>query len=245
MAALEQNLARVRERMAAAARRAGRDPDEVRLIAVSKTHSPQVVRVAMALGLRDFGENRVEEALPKMAAVGPGPVWHMIGHVQSRKARQIAGGGFALLHSLDSMKLARRLDRFDVEAGRRLPVLLECNLTGKAGKAGYLTGDPARWEDWLPEWQALAALPGLELRGLMTMAPYLAPPEVIRGAFASLRRLRDFLTRRCPAGDPGPTGTAGAGWRELSMGMTDDFELAIEEGATLIRVGRAIFGERN
>ena len=230
-----ENLGRVRQRMALAARRAGRDPDEIRLVAVTKGQPLEVVRAAFEQGLRDFGENRVEEALPKMqaAALGPACSWHMIGHVQSRKAGDVAPN-FALVHSVDSLKLARRLDRFAGEGGRRLPVLIECNVSGEASKSGYPAQNASDCERLLPELEELVSLASLEVRGLMTMAPYTAAPEESREVFRRLRRLREYLAARIPSSD----------WGALSMGMTDDFEVAIEEGATIIRVGRALFGER-
>jgi hypothetical protein len=226
-ASLAANLQAVRARIAAAAQRAGRAPDEVTLVAVSKTVPAERVAAAYALGLRDFGENRVEEGLPKQAAL-PGDVrWHMIGHVQSRKARE-AARQFALVHSVDSLKLAQRLAREAQAAGRVLPVLLEVNVSGEAAKYGFRPG--ATFE---AEVAALLALPGLRVRGLMTMAPIVADPDEARPVFAALRALRAVLAARFPQAD----------WRELSMGMTDDFEVAVEEGATLVRVGRAIFGD--
>ena len=234
---LQDNLVRVQERMQAAARRAGRDPAEITLVAVTKTHPPEAVQAAYLAGLRHFGENRVEEAAPKIEAVAAWlatqqpaaapPNWHMIGHVQSRKAED-AVGPYALVHSVDSVKLAQRLDRFSSAAGRRLPILLEMNVSGEASKYGFT---PAEVIAALPE---IVTLPALQVQGLMTMAPIVADPEMARPVFRALRELRDDLAHRFPQVD----------WCHLSMGMTDDFEIAIEEGATLVRVGRAIFGER-
>jgi pyridoxal phosphate enzyme (YggS family) len=253
---LQSRIAAVQERIAAAAQRAGRDPAEVTLVAVSKTHGPEEVAAAYACGLRVFGENRVEEAGPKAEAVAarvapdPPPAWHMIGHLQSRKAEDVLPW-VAMVHSVDSIKLAGRLSRAlqirsgdfsrqtrdaaEVPQGNaataavgRLPVLLEVNVSGEPSKYGF------RPEELPGAVEAIAALPGLYLQGLMTMAPIAANPEDARPVFAGLRRFRDDLARRYPQVD----------WRHLSMGMTDDFEVAIEEGATMIRVGRAIFGER-
>ena len=237
-AELAATAARVRAQIRAAAERAGRDPATVTLVAVSKTQPAEAVCAAAAGGLRDFGENRVEEAVPKLQAVAQsgaaGLRWHMIGHVQSRKAREVAAAGFALVHSVDSLKLAERLGRAAAEAGRRQAVLLECNVSGEAAKAGFAAADPAAWPALLAEFEQVLAVPGLEVRGLMTMAPYGTDHVTARPIFARLRALRDAAQARCPA----------AAWAELSMGMTDDFEGAIAEGATLVRVGRAIFGER-
>jgi PLP dependent protein len=228
---LQSRIAAVQARITAAARRAGRDPAEVTLVAVSKTHSPVEVAAAYATGLRVFGENRVEEAAPKtgevarLVAPAEPPAWHLIGHLQSRKAGDVLPWA-SMVHSVDSVKLAQRLSRF-VTAGK-LPILLEINVSGEASKYGF------RPEELPVAVETIAALPGLALQGLMTMAPVAADPEEVRPVFAALRALRDELTRSYPTLD----------WRHLSMGMTDDFEVAIEEGATLVRVGRAIFGER-
>jgi hypothetical protein len=228
---LQSRIAAVQERIAAAARRAGRDPAEVTLVAVSKTHSPEEVAAAYAAGLRVFGENRVEEAAPKAEAVArlvaPAvlPAWHLIGHLQSRKADEVLPWA-SMVHSVDSVKLAQRLSR--LVTAEKLPILLEVNVSGEASKYGF------RPEELPAAVEAIASLPGLALQGLMTMAPIAADPEDVRPVFAALRALRDKLTRSYPTLD----------WRHLSMGMTDDFEVAIEEGATLVRVGRAIFGER-
>jgi hypothetical protein len=228
---LESRVTAVRERIAAAARRAGRDPDAVTLVAVSKTHTAEEVAAAYAAGLRVFGENRVEEAAPKAAAVArlvapaEPPAWHMVGHLQSRKAEDVLPWA-SMVHSVDSVKLAQRLSRF--VTAQALPVLLEVNVSGEASKYGFGA------EQLFGAAGTIAALPGLALQGLMTMAPIAADPEEVRPVFAALRALRDELARRYPSLD----------WRHLSMGMTDDFEVAIEEGATQVRVGRAIFGER-
>lgn len=233
---LTQHIAAVQARIAAAAARAGRDPAEVTLVAVSKTHTAAEVVAAHAAGLRVFGENRVEEAAPKAQAVaallgGPqgagGIAWHMIGHLQTRKAEEVLPWASAV-HSVDSVKLAARLSRFAAAAGREVAILLEVNVSGEASKYGFIPAAlPAAVE-------AIAALPGLRLQGLMTMAPIVSDPADARPVFAGLRRLRDELTGRFPAVD----------LRHLSMGMTDDFEVAIAEGATIVRIGRAIFGER-
>ena len=232
---MEANIAAVKARIARAAQQAGRSPAEITLVAVSKTHPPQAVEAAAQAGLADFGENRLEEAGPKMKAVAAGGLrWHMIGHVQSRKAAEAATGGFALIHSVDSLKLAQRLSRQAAAAGLVVPVLLECNMSGEASKEGFSAETSDRWPALLPEVSAILALPGLEVRGLMTMAPVVPQPEAARPFFSRLRELRDCLRINLPQNQ----------WRELSMGMSDDFEAAIGEGATLVRIGRAIFGER-
>lgn len=240
---IAERWARVQERIAAAARRAGRAPEAVTVVAVTKTVSPEAIVEAYACGLRVFGENRVEEAEEKIpevrARLGPeAPIhWHMVGHLQRRKARR-AVALFEVIHSVDSIPLAEKLSRLAVEARRPLPVLLECNVSGEATKYGFRV---ERWEEDAQQregfFEAVArilALPGLQVLGLMTVAPMASDPEQVRPVFRRLRRLQEALARRFPA----------AAWEHLSMGMTDDFEVAIEEGATMIRLGRAIFGER-
>ncbi len=243
MSEIERNLERVRERIAEAALRRGRRPEQVRLIAISKTAPADAVVRAYRAGQGDFGENRVEEGAPKIASVGAAlgevarPTWHMVGHVQSRKAADVVAA-FDYLHSLDRAKLAERLSRFIPPGRSPLPVLLECNVSGEESKYGFeLAGwehDPARLAAFCEEVARILSLPGLSVHGLMTMAPWVADAETVRPVFASLRALRDALVERFP----------GQSWPELSMGMTDDYEVAIEEGATMVRIGRAIFGER-
>ena len=219
---LDQVLARV----ASASRRSGRAPDAVRLIGVVKTVPAETVREAVRLGLRDLGENRVQEAEDKVRAVGRESArWHLIGHLQRNKVAR-ALDLFDCVHSVDSIELAQALSR-RITAPRTLPVLLEVNVSGEASKFGVA---PERLEALLA---AANALPGLEVRGLMTVGPPVETPDAARPAFARLRVLRD---RTGPAvGVPLP---------ELSMGMSGDFEAAIEEGSTMVRVGTAIFGAR-
>lgn len=243
MAPITDAIAQIRSRIDQAARRAGRDPAEVTLIAVTKTHPPELVAEAVAAGALDLGENRVQEAAAKIAALAgltPRPRWHLIGHLQRNKAK-LAAQLFDMVHSVDSLRLAEALDRQRAEAGPQpaaLPILLQVNVSGEASKEGFdLPGGAANragLERMLPEVEGILALPRLRVRGLMTIAPYGDDPEAARPTFRALRELRDELARRYPQ----------AHWGELSMGMTGDFEVAIAEGATLVRVGRAIFGER-
>jgi pyridoxal phosphate enzyme (YggS family) len=228
---LRERIASVQACVAAAAHRAGRDPAEITLVAVSKGHEAALVAAAYEAGLRIFGENRVEEAGPKIESLagrlGPDAQWHMIGHVQSRKAAQVIPWA-ACVQSVDGEKLARRLNQFAAEAGKTLPVLLEVNVSGEEAKYGLApTAVPALVE-------AMAAMPALRLQGLMTVAPITDEPETVRPVFAGLRRLRDELAQRFPTQE----------WRHLSMGMSGDYEVAITEGATIVRIGTAIFGER-
>lgn len=219
------------EAVAAAARRAGRDPDSVRLMVVTKTHPPEVIAPVLAAGARLLGENYPEQALPKMQALAQfGAVWHCIGSVQSRKVGLLPGN-FAMLHALEREKIALRLERVCAVANVTLPVLLECNVSGEASKAGWQAWDEAAWGSLADALAPVIALPHVLVQGLMTVPPFNQDP---RPYFSRLRRLRDFLAARFSQVE----------WRELSMGMSADFEAAIAEGATIVRVGTAIFGAR-
>ncbi len=237
MGNLAERYERVCERIASAARRAGREPESVRLVAVSKGRTLAEIRQAYALGQRDFGENRVEEAAHKIGAARAAHLsitWHMIGHIQSRKARAVAAD-FDWAHSVESASLAQKLGQAANQAGRALPILLECNVSGEEAKYGLAADrcdrDPAQWDSLCAALELILAQPWLQVRGLMTMAPLTPEPERARQVFIKLRQLRDRLAARFPAAE----------WGELSMGMTDDFEAAVEEGATMVRIGRAIF----
>lgn len=233
----------VQEEVAAAARAAGRNPADVTIVAVTKSWPAGVVVAAYEAGIRHVGENRPEELAEKRAEVeavlGPesGLIWHLIGPLQSRKTG-LAAEHADVFHALDRLKIARRLSRELVERGRTLPVLLQVNASGEETKHGF---DATRWQEDEAQQAALlavareaAGLPGLEIRGLMTMAPWDAPDELISRVFSRTRALAGWLAERVPE----------ATWTELSMGMTDDFPLAIAAGATTVRIGRAIFGER-
>ena len=242
MVDIKQNLEGIRTRIAEAAMHAGRNPEGVRLVAVTKTFSPDVVLEAYEAGVRDFGENRVAEGIGKIKAVeqrlsGERPTWHMVGHVQSRKASQVAQH-YDYVHSVDRLKVAWRLSRYAEQAGRTIPVLLECNVSGEASKYGFALKswqqEDALLRAFFSDVSEILALPALEVRGLMTMPPYVEDPEEVRPLFASLRALRDALQERFQTVDG----------RHLSMGMTDDFEVAVEEGATMVRIGRGLFGPR-
>jgi hypothetical protein len=230
-----ENLARVREQIQAAAQRAGRSPNEITLVAVSKTFPVEAVLEAYAAGARDIGENRVQEASEKIPAVNRQltrePLrWHLIGHLQRRKARA-AVELFEMVQSVDTLRLAETLSRHALEAGKQVPVLLQVNIGNDPQKFGFA---PEPRAGLVHDVEKMIALPGLRVQGLMTIGPLVATAEQARPFFRALRELRDELAQRFP----------GAEWRELSMGMTDDYAVAIEEGATLVRIGRAIFGQR-
>jgi len=217
---IEANVRDVNRRIERACERSRRSPDEVTLVAVTKGVETSAIRAAFDSGIRDFGENRVQEAEGKIAQLSdlkPAVTWHMVGHLQSNKAKA-AVELFDIIHSVDSVRLAEILSR---RAQKTLPVLLEVNVSGEATKGGFSAGET---EAAVKE---IKQLPNLKLMGLMTVAPVTTEPEAVRPVFRKLRELRDSL-----------------GLKHLSMGMTDDFEVAIEEGTTMLRIGRAIFGER-
>ncbi len=222
-------LADVRARIARAAGRAKRDPASIRLVAVTKTFSAEYVRAAAAAGQLDFGENKVQEALPKMDATADLPVrWHLVGHLQSNKAKR-AGARFDVVQSVDSADLLRKLDESAAEAGRPLQVLVQVDLAGEATKHGV------REDGLLPIFDAGAHCRAARLAGLMIIPPAVDDPEDARPYFRELNEVRDRLVAR---------GVDGSMLNQLSMGMSHDFEVAVEEGATLVRVGTAIFGSR-
>ena len=218
---IEQNVRNLQQRIARACEKAGRSPDEVTLVAVTKTVDVSAIEAAFNAGVRDFGESRVQEAKPKieqLQRLKPGITWHMLGHLQTNKAKT-AADIFDIIHSVDSFKLARTLNDC---SQKKLPILIQVNVSAEATKSGFQ----------LPEVKdavkQIGKLPNLEIQGLMTIAPWVSNAEEVRPVLRQMRQLRDAL-----------------GLRHLSMGMSDDFEVAIEEGATLVRIGRAIFGERS
>ena len=228
MMRIADNLHRVNDGIRAAARSAGRDVDEIRLVAISKTVGPERVREAYAAGQRLFGENRAQELLSKTAALGDLAIdWHFVGHLQKNKVRHVVALA-ALIHSVDSLDLARRIDE-RAAPGPPQPVLVQVNVSGEESKSGVA---PERLTELL---DGLVPLANLSVEGLMTIGPLTTDAAAIRTAFRSLRRALEQQRAR---------GRPGAPLRELSMGMSGDFETAIEEGATLVRIGTAIFGER-
>lgn len=231
---IDANLRQVNERIQEAAARSGREAGAVELVAICKGQPASIVRSAYQAGHRDFGENRVAEAREKQVELTELREirWHMVGHIQSRKAKDVAPH-FFMVHSIDRVKIAQRLDRFAADSGRILPVLLECNTSGEMSKTGWSVWQKDDWLSAVEEIQVIRDLKNLDMRGLMTMAPWAAAPSVLRSTFRGLRNFRDFLEEKLFTD-----------LSELSMGMTDDYEIAIEEGATIVRVGRAIFGPR-
>jgi len=233
---INRNLERVQERVFAAALKTGRSPDEIKLMVVTKTHPVSVIEWVLSAGATDLGENYVEEAKRKIGTIHPNAqcTWHMIGHVQSRKSGQVVEY-FDCLHSLDSLKLAQHLSAQAKERNKTLPVLLEFNLSGEESKSGWGVSSESKLEALLPNIESIIALDNLRVCGLMTMPPYYENPENARPYFRKLFRLRELLQKEFHQID----------WKDLSMGMSGDFEIAIEEGATWVRIGQAILGSRH
>jgi pyridoxal phosphate enzyme (YggS family) len=229
---ISENVAGVRERMAESACRAGRSPEEIGLMAVTKTHAAEQIRAAYDAGLRLFGENRVQEFAAKAASLADlrEAEWHMIGHLQTNKSSK-AAELFSAVDSVDSVKLAEKLNAAAIKLGKKLKVLIEINVGGEQAKTG-IAPDSSELEDLL---QAAPRSEALQFRGLMTVPPFTDDPEGARPFFRRLRELRDAIAERK---------LQGVLMNELSMGMSHDFEVAIEEGSTCVRVGTAIFGQR-
>ena len=226
MSQVSDNLINIHSRMQDAAHRVGRQVLDVRLVAVSKTYPPAVIQEAWNAGQHVFGENRVQDALPKIAELPAKAEWHFIGHLQSNKIRK-ALPAFTLIHGVDNLELAQQINRIAGEMGLTANILLEINVSGEATKFGF---SPADLRENL---EGLLCLPNIRINGLMTMAPYSEDPETARPVFSKLRILRDELAAK-----------TGQALRELSMGMSGDFEVGIEEGATIVRIGSSIFGHR-
>jgi len=218
---IEQNIQNLQQRIARACEKAGRSPNEVTLVAVTKTVDASAIEAAFKAGITHFGESRVQEAKPKIEQLRnlkPGVTWHMVGHLQTNKAKT-AAEIFDIIHSIDSLKLAETLND---SSPKRLPILVQVNVAAEATKSGLPLSEV---DEAIKQ---IGRLPNLEIQGLMTIAPWVENTEEVRPVFRHLRQLRDAL-----------------GLKHLSMGMSDDFEVAIEEGATLVRIGRAVFGERS
>jgi pyridoxal phosphate enzyme (YggS family) len=225
---IKDNLEHIRGRIAAACARSGRDPDSVRLVAVSKTKPAAMIDEAAAAGQIIFGESYVQDFLGKIEEVRSKPEWHFIGALQSNKVKYLRGK-VALIHSVDRLSLAREVDRQWGKLGRTVDILLQVNIGGEETKAGTAE------EELKNLVRRTAELPNVRIRGLMTLPPFLDDPEEVRPYFRRLRELAEGIRK---------LGIAGVEMKELSMGMSHDFEVAVEEGATLVRVGTAIFGER-
>jgi|UniRef100_A0A7C3SKS8 pyridoxal phosphate enzyme (YggS family) len=228
MGSIAENLAAVKKRLEAAAHRVGREPEDVRLVAVSKSVPVELLKEAVAAGQRIFGENYLQEARPKIAALGAGLSWHFVGHLQTKKAKAVVEL-FDLIHSVDRLKLAQALEQAAAALNKVQDILLQVNLAGEETKSGASPGEVAGLLEEISKLQHLRVL------GLMTMPPWFPDPEQVRPYFRALRELRDRLQDLRLVDNP---------LSELSMGMSHDFETAVEEGATLVRVGTAIFGKR-
>lgn len=226
MPQISDNLINIHSRMQDAAQRVGRHVSDVRLVAVSKTYPSAVIQEAWNSGQRAFGENRVQDALPKIAELPAEAEWHFIGHLQSNKIRK-ALPAFTLIHGVDNLELAQQISRIAGEMRLTANILLEINVSGEASKFGFSPTDLRQ------NLEGLLCLPNIRINGLMTMAPYSEDPETARPVFSKLRILRDELAAQ-----------SGQVLRELSMGMSGDFEVAIQEGATIVRIGSSIFGHR-
>lgn len=223
-----ERISKVRERIRAAAERAGRNPEEIELVAVSKGFPANAIREAVDAGVTKIGENRVQEAEPKITALGPICEWHMVGHLQTNKVKK-ALQLFDVIQSVDSLHLAEEIQKRAGMMDRRVPVLVEVNTSGEPSKSGFSP------EQTLAAIRLLARLDRLQIRGLMTIGPLTDDEQAIRRSFRTLRQLRNVIAQEQ---------IDGVQMNVLSMGMTDDFEIAVEEGSTMVRIGRAIFGER-
>jgi pyridoxal phosphate enzyme (YggS family) len=231
---IEHRLEIVAERINKAVVRAGRNPADIKLVVVTKQKSAQVVKVLVGLGLKSIGESYLKEAQFKMELLHDLPIeWHMIGTIQNGKEKIVANK-FDVIHSLDRLHLAEKISQYAVDLERVIPAYLEVNVSGESTKKGWNATILSDWENLLPDVERVVSLPGLDVKGLMTMAPYSLDPESARPYFRKLRELRDYFNANLKIGKI----------TELSMGMSGDFETAIEEGATVLRIGTALVGER-
>jgi pyridoxal phosphate enzyme (YggS family) len=232
---IKQNLEIIQERIDKAAKISGRQSKDICLVVVSKAQPVEVIQAAYTSGVRRFGENYPQEAEKKIGELGhlADSEWHMIGHLQSRKIPIIVNQ-FQYIHSIDRLSLAEKLNRALMEQNKILPAFLEVNISGEVSKSGWSAADPDRWAQLLSEFSDILRLSNLKILGLMTMPPYFEDPETGRPYFRKLRKLRDFLVSKIPDGN----------WNELSMGTSGDYEVAVEEGATFVRIGQAILGPR-
>jgi PLP dependent protein len=233
---VQQNYHRVSEQVLRIASLAGQDVGRIRLVVVTKGQPVDKIQAVLQAGATELGENYLEEAISKIELFKPNQdlTWHMIGHVQSRKAAGVCQQ-FGYVQSLDSLKLAQRMSRALSDIGMQMPVLLEFNVSGEETKFGFPAWREEGWDQLLSELSEIINQPNLAIHGLMGMAPYSQDPETARPYFQRLYRLREYLSHNIPEGD----------WSELSMGMSADFEIAIQEGATIVRIGEAIMGKRD
>lgn len=232
---MQRNLEAVQLRIRKAAEKSGRDPKDINLVVVTKGHPASVIQAAYELGVREIGESYVEEGQEKRESLGllPEMKWHMIGHIQTRKVK-MAAAHFDMIQSVDSLKLAKKLDRFAADKGHVLPILLECNVSGETSKYGWVAWEEREWAKLLQDIGEVLKLLNVKVHGLMSMAPYLDNMEKARPFFVRTRKLRDYFANQFPSAD----------WSQLSMGMSGDFEAGILEGATIVRIGTAIVGPR-
>ena len=233
---IRDKLNQIQERINIVASSAGRNTDDIRLVVVTKTQPVEVIQYVIDAGAADLGENYVEDAIQKIQAIVVNkPIrWHMIGHVQSRKAQSVCQY-FQYLHSLDSVKLAERLSRFADLFDKALPVWIEFNVGGEESKYGWNIQAEGNWDKILPDIEKVLAMPKLDILGVMTVPPYSKNPEASRPYFKQLRKFQEFVINHLHVSD----------FKELSMGMSSDFEVAIQEGSTCVRIGQAIFGPRS
>lgn len=232
---IKSNLETIQLKIRNAAEKSGRDPSAIQLVGVTKLLPLGVVQAGVEAGLTCFGENYPEQAIEKIETLKdtPGIQWHMIGHIQSRKTELVCRY-FDMVHSLDRLKIARLMDRYCGELGRQMPVLLEVNLSGEESKSGWDAWDEERWELLLEPFAEIAVMKNLKVMGLMSMPPLSADSETTRPLYRRLRRLQSFLKAELPA----------VRWDELSIGTSFDYPVAIEEGATMVRIGTELFGPR-
>jgi pyridoxal phosphate enzyme (YggS family) len=233
---IHDNYQQVIERIAKSAISADRKPNDIRLVVVTKTQPIDVIKAVLDAGATNLGENYVEEAIPKIEGLTKIEYlkWHMVGHVQSRKASSVCKY-FQYLHSLDSLKLAERLSINAVEMNKKFPVMLEVNVGGEASKSGWDISIDENWNRMLPDVNKIISLPGLNLLGVMTIPPYSTNPEDSRPYYRKLRKFKDFISNQFKM----------SGFNDLSMGMSSDYEVAIQEGSTWVRIGQAILGPRS
>lgn len=232
---IQKNLSSIEQRMAIAAEKSGRAADAVQLVAVTKLMPLETIKAGIDAGIRNFGENYPEQAADKIAALETDKdvIWHMIGHIQSRKADTVCQY-FDIVHSVDRMKIARYLDRYSRDHHKVMPILIEVNVSGEESKYGWQASNEADWSELLEDFRKIAERPNIEIQGLMSMPPLFDDPELTRPIYQKLRRLQQYLRDELPDHH----------WDQLSIGTSFDYEVAIEEGATIVRIGTELFGPR-